>query len=415
MLNLHLSSSKRRMTRIAAIGLGNRAWKYLEYVKAVPEKVRLAAVVEPHPLKRARAAAEFQLNDEYIFESAEEFFRSEVEIDAVIIASPDRTHYPFTMKALERGWHVLLEKPAATNIEECLAIRDLAAEKNLHVHICYVLRFHPLYIKMKDLLNSGEMGDIISINHVINVGLDRMAHTFVRGMWSKEKESSPIILSKVSHDIDILYWMTGEKAAQVRSEGSLGVYTAVNAPEGSAERCMECPLEKECRFSAVDLYLRRDQWNNGFNIYPGETKQEAILRKLKSGRFGRCIYRCGNDVNDYQIVKITSEKGVEVMIVMDGRSDKESRETVVTCANGTISTNGETIEIYHKDTRKTDSYDMSAYMDQPLHSGADIALIKEFIDTVSCCGTGAGADIDSSIQSHRICFLADESSKNIFK
>ncbi len=399
------------MIRIAAIGLGNRACKYLEYVKTVPEKVRLAAVVEPHPLKRARIASAFGLNDGQVFRDADELFASGIGLDAVIIASPDNTHYPFTMKALEKGWHVLLEKPAASSLDECLKIRDLSSQTGLIVHVCYVLRFHPLYMKMKELLNSGKFGEVTSIDHVINVGLDRMTHTFVRGLWSKEDESSPIVLSKISHDIDILYWMTGEKAVEVRSEGSLEVYTSANAPSGSAARCVGCSFENECRFSAVDLYLRRDEWNKGFNVYPGETKEEAIQRKLQTGRYGRCVYHCDNDVFDYQTVEIITESGAKINVIMDGRSDKESRETVITCTGGVIRTDGKSITAVSSATGISDVYDMSEYMDMPLHGGADITIIKEFIDIVTGNGNNNEADISSSIHSHEICFMADESCK----
>ncbi len=399
------------MIRIAAIGLGNRACKYLEYVKSAGGEASLVAVAEPNAYRSSLVAESFGLDDGQVFTSAEDLFASGLEIDAVIIASPDNTHYPFAMRALEMGWHVLLEKPVAANMDECLKIRDLAQRKNLIVHVCYVLRFHPLYMKMRELLHSGELGGIMSIEHVINVGLDRMAHTFVRGLWSKEADSSPIVLSKVSHDMDILTWISGEKAEEVFSDGSLEVYTSENAPEEAAGRCIDCPLEKNCRFSAIDLYLRRGEWNNGFNPRPSETREEAIMRKMHEGRFGRCVYKCDNDVLDYQHIEIRTKNGATIHVTMDGRTDKDSRETVVKCERGVVSTDGISIEVMYSDER-TERFDMSEYRSMPFHGGADLEIVKRFLAAVEGKTDSGGADIASSIHSHELCFLAEESRKS---
>ncbi len=397
------------MVRLGAIGLGNRACKYLKYLELDREAAQLVAVADPDGFRRARVAAEFGVGERYVFASAEELFGSDAGLDAVIIASPDATHYPFAMAALAKGWHVLLEKPAALSLGDCLAMEKSAAEKNLTVSVCYVLRFHPLYLRLKEIAGAGDLGHIVSVHHILNVGLDRMTHTFVRGLWSREEDSSPIILSKASHDVDILCWIAGEKAVRVYSEGSLGLFTSRNAPDASSERCVDCPLERQCRFSAVDLYLRRDEWNNGFDVLPSETKADAVLRELHSGRYGRCVFRCGNDVLDRQSVRMVLESGAEVLLEMDGRSDKDSRETTFIFEKGTVRTDGRNITVWRADTGASEGYDMSGCCGGPLHSGADMAVVKDFMDAVGGRDRLHGADISSALHSHQVCFLAEES------
>lgn len=399
------------MVRLGAIGLGNRACKYLKYLELDRDAAQLVAIADPDACRRARVKTDFGVAEDCAFHSAEDMFLSDIQLDAVIIASPDTTHYRFAVKALGRGWSVLLEKPVSNRPEECFELAKTANEKNLTVAVCYVLRFHPLYIRLKEIVSSGVMGNILSMHHVINVGQDRMTHTFVRGLWSKENESSPIILSKVSHDIDILCWLAGDNAVRVYSEGSLGLYVRKNAPDGSAGRCVDCPVENTCRFSAVDIYLRRDEWNNGFDVLPSETRMDAVLRELHSGRYGRCVFKCDNDVLDSQSLRMVLGNGAVVNVEMDGRTPMDSRETSIVCEHGSVSTDGRTIKIRRFGTGGSEEYDMSEYLDRPFHSGADLAVVKDFLDAVSGKDILHGTGIASAIHSHQVCFLAEVSRK----
>lgn len=398
------------MIRVGAVGLGNRACKYLKYIEDNPESAMLVAVAEPDELRRTRIAGRFGLDSSFVFSSADDLFASDAGLDAVIIASPDSTHYPYAMKAIERGLAVLLEKPVATSLDECLALNKAAAERKVLVAVCYVLRFHPLYIRLKELLDGGGLGAIRSIRHIIHVGKDRMTHTFVRGLWSREEESSPIILSKASHDIDILYWLTGQRAVQVSSFGGIVKFHQGNAPSGSSLRCIDCALDRQCPYSAVGLYLRRGEWTDGFDVFPGETATAAVMRELRDGRYGRCVFRCGNNVPDRQVVDMVLESGAAVHLEMDGICMQEGRETLVSCKNG---------EVYADDSGITVScggtvsrFDMSAYADMPLHGGADLAVVGDFIASVSGKRGLHGADISSALHSHEICFLAEQSRRS---
>lgn len=115
--------------------------------------------------------------------------------DAVIISLPDNLHYDPCMKALSMGYHILLEKPIAPTEKECTDIRDLAIKKNAIVGVCHVLRYAPYFIALKQIIDSGDIGQLISIQHLEPIQYAHMAHSYVRGNWHNSKETTPIILA----------------------------------------------------------------------------------------------------------------------------------------------------------------------------------------------------------------------------
>ena len=396
------------MLRIAAVGLGNRTCKYLGYVKSHPEKVRLVAVAEPEPVRMQAVKNDFSLSDEVCFSSLQDLLSSDIQVDAVIIGTPDGTHYEFADSCLSKGWHVLLEKPAALTDEQCLALVEKAAACSLNLCICYVLRYHPYYRALKTTLDSASLGKMTSVKHVINIGRDRMAHTFVRGLWSKEAESSPIILSKASHDIDLLHWLVGKPFVNITSFGSLSRYISSNAPETATYRCIDCPLEEKCPYSAVDLYLRRKDWIKGFLVSPGESLTDAICRELREGRYGRCVYKCDNDVLDYQELLMETEGGCRLRMVVDGLTAEDSRVTVFEFEEGRVIADGKKIMLERYSDSSIVETDLSEYAGGPLHSGADMLIVEDFLTAVSEGRMLKGIDMASAYHSHHICFLAEK-------
>ena len=170
------------------------------------------------------------------------------------------------------------------------------------VGICHVLRYHPYFAKIREIVDSGELGQIISVNHVAAVGIDRTTHSYVRGPWRREETSNPMLLAKCCHDVDFLLWITRSPCRKLSSFGSLRWFRAANAPQTSAERCIDCPVEHDCPYSAVDLYCTRRDWISNFDVPQGRTLDEVLLEELRHGPYGRCIYRCDNDVVDHQLL-----------------------------------------------------------------------------------------------------------------
>ena len=402
-----------RPVSIVAIGAGNRTNKYLEYVRLHPDKVQLVGVVELNDIRRQQVSNRFGLEPSQCFEDYRDFFKASVQADAVMICTPEDMHFEPTMLAIEAGYHVLLEKPIAQTLEECLAIGEAARKKNVLVSVCHVLRYHPYFMKIKELVDSGELGHIISINHRTSVGVDRTAHGFVRGIWRKEAVTNPMLMSKCCHDIDFLLWLTKTPCRKLTSFGSLRWFKEKNAPEGSADRCIDCRVERTCPFSAIDLYRVRRDWIANFDVPQGKTIDEVIEDQLRHGLYGRCVYRCDNDVVDHQIVSMEMESEVTVNFSMDIFTLKDNRETHISLTEGEID-GDETILRVRKFRGATEKvYDFSDIAHTPFHAGADLAIMADFIDAIQTGRRSLVTSIDRSVESHRICFEAERSRKEL--
>lgn len=409
-MSIH-SNESRRPVSIVAIGAGNRTNKYLEYVKQHPDKVKLVGVVELNDIRRKHVADCFSLDASQCFVDYRDFFQHPVEADAVMICTPENMHFEPTMQAIERGYHILLEKPIAQTLEECMLIAQAARKHDVLVSVCHVLRYHPYFMKIKELVDSGELGNIISINHRTSVGLDRTAHGFVRGLWRKEEVTNPMLMSKCCHDIDFLLWLTKTPCRKLTSFGSLRWFKEKNAPEGSAARCVDCKVESRCPFSAVDLYRVRRDWIANFDVPEGKTIDEVIEEQLRYGLYGRCVYRCDNDVVDHQIVSMEMESEVTINFSMDVFTVKDNRETHICLTEGEIDGDETRLKVCRFRGVKEEVYDFSDLAHQPFHAGADLNIVADFIDAIQKNRRNVVTSIEQSVESHRICFEAERSRK----
>lgn len=404
------SNISRKPTSIVAIGVGNRMRTYMHYVQQHPERAKLVAVVEPDAIRRNAMADQFGIPEENRFENYIEFFKNPVKADAVFICTPERDHFHPCIEALRLGYHVMLEKPVAQTYEQCRTIYEESIKADRIVCVCHVLRYHPCFIKIKELVSSGRYGKIISITHTEDVGLDRMTHSYVRGAMNTEAGNNPMLLAKCCHDIDFLIWIAGSSCRKLSSFGSRMWFRSENAPANSAKRCIECPIEKECPYSAVDLYWRRRQWINNFNVAEGQTIEEVIQHQLAEGDYGRCVYHCDNDVVDNQVLTMQMTDGALITLCMDIFTQRDRRSTDIKMTHGEIVSDGKKIFVTDFAKRQCDIIDFTEISKQPFHSGADLKLVENFLNAVRHEGdTLAGTTIAESLKSHLLCFEAERS------
>lgn len=374
---------------IGLIGAGNRAGKYLT---CLPAGVQVKAVVDPDALRRERLLKSCPEAQGYA--SMADIPASEA-LDAVIVAAPDRLHVPIGKEAAKRGWHILMEKPVAQNLAEYRELMDATAD--VTVGVCLEMRLHPYYRRVKELIP--RLGHILSVHHTEKIGADRMGHTFVRGLWSSHQTAGPIFLSKCCHDTDFLLWALGGTPVEVHSKGSLQRFKAAGAPQGSTERCINCPV-KDCPYNAVQLYRERKAWTDGFTPAAEETLEQEIERQLRKGPYGRCVYRCNNDVNDFQEVAVTLDGGIRLHICLDGLSIEEGRSTVIEGTEGVLRAHD--WQIYLNGILVEDYTHLAQ---APLHAGADQALVEDFFHAVQTGGRPA-ASLQDALPAHQICYLA---------
>jgi len=211
-----------------------------------------------------------------------------------------------------QGYHIVLEKPMATNARDCIAIADACEEAGVQLCVCHVLRYSPTNLKIKQLIVSGACGDIVNIQHHEPVGYYHFAHSFVRGNWRREDESAPALLAKSCHDMDLIkYWM-GCDCTRVSSFGSLSHFKPANKPADAGSRCVDCPAENSCAYSACKIYLKPTQEGRKgwpMSVITEVVDIESVADALRKGPYGRCVYTCDNDVVDNQVVSMEFEGG----------------------------------------------------------------------------------------------------------
>ena len=388
---------------IAVIGAGNRARKYLS---CLPDGVRVRCMVEPEELRLHQASDRCGVPPEGRFSSTEEFFAAPCSgVEAAVIAVPDLLHVPIALQCVRKGLHVLLEKPVAPDAAQYELLMREAAAVGVHVGVCLEMRFHPYFKRLRELALG--LGPLVSIEHTEHIGPDRMAHTFVRGLWSRKEDSGPIFLSKCSHDADFIFWLTGARSFKVlESRGALTRFCRAGAPDGAAGRCLGCPVDASCRYSAVDLYSRRGAWTSGFDVPEGRTLEDVIDAELRNGRYGRCVYACDNDVNDVQTVTALLDDSIRLTMSLEGTSLQEGRSTVIKGREGTVEAAFGKLSLRGSGGALQLEEDYSHLAGAPLHAGADRELVADFFRAVSE-GRGPSASLESAYLGHMFCYEAE--------
>lgn len=399
--------------QIALIGAGARGLIYARYAfDALGYEIVAVADIDAERL--AYACDLFDVPDSMCFSDGLDLINSSVKLDALIVASQDRDHYAQVMAALNKGWDILLEKPISPNPEECLDICAKAEEKGCNVTVCHVLRYTPFFVKLKEILDSRVLGKVVAINHTENIGNFHMAHSFVRGNWRKSEETSPIIMQKSCHDMDLLFWLAGSDACRVSSFGELSYFKAQNAPEGSAGRCLDCLVAKDCRFDARKVYLpSADAWPS--TVLTLDQSEEGLMQALRDGPYGRCVYKCDNDVCDHQSSIIEFENGVTATFTLSGMTNRICRTIHVMCEDGEIHGDDEKSEIIITRFRSNnaDSYSQEKIqigLVQAGHGGGDVGLMEAFAESLgNASADESRTSISKSIESHLMACAAEES------
>lgn len=366
---------------------------------------------------------------EKCFGSAEELLSEEKLADCIIIATMDKDHYVHALRAIEKGYDILLEKPISANEAECEEINQKAKEKGVYVRLCHVLRYTAYFRKIKELVDSGTIGEVRGVNHIENVAFWHYSHSFVRGNWKNSRETSPIILQKCCHDADIITWILQDKPISVSSVGELKFFRKENAPAGSSPRCDRtcsaydsCPYNAE-RFYLTDEYLNADEKTRQTNwmlraICRGEITEEKIKEGLRTSDFGKCVFRCNNDVCDHQCVTVKYERGATATITMSAFTQSCYRQTKIFGTLGEIEADDGTnlIKVRQFNKKNQEIIDINKLTDDLSgHNGGDVVMLKEFLNRVDDRKKGIrvfddGID-DNIIISHKICFAAEKSRK----
>lgn len=447
-----------RTFNILLIGAGNRgAEVYGEWIRTHPDQLKITAIAEPIESRLKETASLHYVPISQQFRSWDEALSEGKIADAAMICTLDQEHIQPALKALELGYDVLLEKPMASRLEDCVALVQTAEQHGRLLQIAHVLRYTDFFQQIYQIVQSGELGQIITVSHRENVSAWHMAHSYVRGNWRRAAETSPMILAKSCHDLDILYWILNSRAKTLSSTGGLKHFRAENAPAGAPRRCLDgCPAASTCPFYAPAIYIdlepihiglsnalnknirmagklmRRSPWMvqaaaaiapplrqiTDYNGWPrsviceNPSDPNEIHQALEEGPYGRCVYFCDNDVVDHQIVLMEMENGVSVSFSMHGHSFEECRTIRIDGSQATLlgkfGWNHTYIEI--RDHRGDGSHriDMPNSVETGGHGGGDRGLMEHFVKALEGEQDAVLTDGRSSLESHLMAFAAEQ-------
>lgn len=424
-------SSQKQPVTITIVGAGDRGTIYAKYALENPEICKIVAVCEPRQARRKWFSDLHKIPEENCFSDWRQLIEkfptsSKRASDAVIITTQDKDHADPTIAFANLGYHILLEKPMATSEEDCRAITESIKKNNVLFAVGHVLRYTPLTQTVLELIHGKEktLGDLIHVQHIEPVGWWHYAHSYVRGNWSKTKQSSFMLMTKSCHDLDWLHYILKRRCVRISSFGSLKHFHKGNKPSEAmaADRCLICPLQDQCPYSAKRIYLgalamgEEEFVSKIVSSGQRPITQEMVIEELQTGPYGRCVWECDNDVVDNQVVSMQYEDSMTAVFSMVSASkDVCVRKTRIFGSCGQLEIDGNKIIHFDFATMKSNEVPLLHVDDMPKdtklqgHDGADWHLISSFVKAVA---TGNGkhilSGVDETLESHLLVFNAEK-------
>lgn len=410
--------SKIEQIKVIIVGAGNRGQTYARHMKSFNngKGFKIVGVAEPDDARRNDVKATYEIPDENVYTTWEDILNRPKFADVAIISTMDRMHYGPAMKAIELGYDLLLEKPVSPEPKECADILKAARAKGTKIMVCHVLRYTSAFRSLKHFIQSGKLGKIMSVQHTEAVGNLHQSHSFVRGRWGNSCETSPMLLQKSCHDLDIIQWFLDKKCKKIQSFGSLKYFTPENAPAGATDRCHEgCPAADTCPYEATRVYYKDSpNWLKHAFTRPFDSEEERREHFLKS-QYSRCVFKCDNNVVDHQTVNMLFEDDITVTFTM-AAFNKGGRSTRVMGTKGELFFEDDlaSARFFNFDTRSYEELPTNeARVDASInggHGGGDTGIVAVLYDYINDeIDMKEVSEIGISIENHMLVFAAEES------
>lgn len=404
-----------RKIKMVLIGAGNRGQGIFgKYALDMPHRCEFVAVVEPNAEKRDYFADAHGIPSERRFSALKDLreFKG-VDVEAAVIATLEDQRMEPVFYAMERGWHILVEKPLCTNAHDLIRLHDATKDYKKILIVCHQMRVTPVYKAIKRLIDSGELGKIVCVQHSENVSYSHMAHSFVRGPFNSSR-LTPMLLAKSCHDMDILTYLIGSEPKSVASFGSLNYFRKENCPEGAPKRCLDgCKHYQSCPYHVMKLYFESDT-DPAYLRQMGVVKDKSHLRALLAeNRFGKCVFQTDNDVVDNQTVQISFADNITVSFVMCGHNGVERRMTKISMTNGEIAYGSDGHDVIKTWRFEPLLQDTITVETKGTHAGGDRAIMDNFIDAIETDDHSILlTPIQKSLDGHLLVFAAEESRRS---
>ena len=399
-----------RPVQVVIVGAGSRGfWSYGNWILDHADQIRVVAVAEPDPVRRERFAQAHQLPPDRVFADHNELFAQGQLAQGLINATMDRQHVETTLGALGVGYDVLLEKPMATTPHDCVRLVRAAELAGKMLSICHVMRYSPFYVTLYQTLRSGDVGEVMTVDHRENVAFWHQAHSFVRGNWGNSSGSAPMILTKSCHDMDALFWLLGRRVVKLSSFGTLTHFRPGCAPQGAPERCTDgCPHWEDCPYYAPRIYLR-DYGGWPVNVITADMSYQGRMQALRTGPYGRCVYRCDNDVVDHMTINMLFEGDLTATFTMHAFSHENCRTMRYDGTKASLKGHGGKGELTLYDFRTMEERAIPIPEVGGGHGGGDHGVMTAFVKALNGEASALHTTARDSLESHLMAFAAEES------
>jgi predicted dehydrogenase len=398
---------------LVMVGAGNRGYlAYGGFAKRNPSEAKFVAVVEPDDARRARFANAHDIPAERQFRSWEDIAGRPPLAPALVNATLERSHRASTLGLLAAGYEMLLEKPMAITAGECLEIANASESQGRLLQVAHVLRYAPFFVAVREIIVSGRLGAIVSVDWRENLVYWHFAHSYVRGNWGNTSRAGPMILTKCCHDLDLLVWIFGH-CEWLSSSGSLTHFVREAVGPEIPDRCTDgCPIAEACPYFAPRVYLDRLRDSPGSFAVTAVTVDQTpdgLMRALETGPYGRCVYRSDNDVVDHQVVLMRFAGGLSVSLTMQGASHIEGRTIRIDGTRATLLANESRAEIEIHDHRTGNVERIASPRGVGGHGGGDDRLMRAFVAAIQGGQTlGVLTSAREAVASHLMAFAAEQ-------
>jgi len=365
--------------KIGVIGLGARAETFVRQLHAGSARAELFGVCDIDADRMRKFLDYCGVGKTRMFTDPEDFMR-QPDMDAVVITTPDFAHLEMARLAFAAGKHTYLEKPLEVTAERCREILRAHRESRVTAFVGFNLRASPVRQKIKEIVTSGLLGQII---HVDGLEQTSAAHcaSFFRRFHRFEKQSGGWLNTKCCHDLDIMLWTVGHehKVVKVASFGGRNVFLPAKRP---AKTCHECPSEihRECPY--------RDQ--AGFVFPVGGPHPIHKTQDLPVYGGDLCVYNDEAEIVDNQTVILEWDHGVRGSFNLQGFQAHGRREARIWGEKGFLGTNNG-LEVVLSGTGERIQYSFERR--EGGHGGTDPMMLSRFLDDIE-----AGGASDSGLE-----------------
>jgi len=344
------------------VGTGQRGRDYVQLIKKTPG-AELTALCDTSAERLQSLARQFDCTVPCMTTSVAEMAGS-AAVDAVVVTVPDRWHREVAETCFAAGKHVMLEKPMALTAEDCRAIIRAQRASGRMLQMGFVMRCSPFYRMVRRVLDSGELGQVMSISATEYLAVNHSA-SYMRRWHRRRENSGSFMLAKCSHDIDMLSWFAGAYPARVASFGDNNFFLPSKQP---ATHCSKCPKAGECpyRFEGEFVFMSEDE-----------------AREPSRKSFDLCVYNADKNIVDNQVSIFEYANGVRALFSLQLFRPQGTRQITVTGSRGYLwgDASDNAAQLWHSSGNAPQRIAAESAGESG-HGGADGRFVQEFVDAV---------------------------------